>query len=106
MERRLDRIERRLDLSDAPPGREADPGPWGSALPAAQHLSIILRRSSVELVRSLLPPAKGVRLLGVIVSNFDPVPADADEALPLFGAGGAAAQENDTAPRVSATGIS
>src|SRR5208282_381032 len=36
----------------------------------------LLRRASVELVRTVLPTAKGVRLLGVTVSNFDPTPAD------------------------------
>jgi DNA polymerase-4 len=45
----------------------------------------LLRQASVELVRTLLPTAKGVRLLGVTVSNFDPVPTDTDDVLPLFG---------------------
>ena len=31
----------------------------------------LLRQASVELVRTLLPTAKGIRLLGVTVSNFD-----------------------------------
>src|SRR5271166_1438968 len=48
----------------------------------------LLRRASVELVRTVLPTAKGVRLLGVTVSNFDPTPAD-DNGLPLFGVIGA-----------------
>src|SRR4051794_14760691 len=39
-----------------------------------------LREASVELIRTLLPPARGVRLLGVTVSNFD----DGGRALPLF----------------------
>jgi DNA polymerase IV len=64
----------------------------------------LLRRASIELVRTLLPTAKGVRLLGVIVSNFDPAPADSDEELPLFGAGAATIQAPDTAPCVAATG--
>ena len=34
----------------------------------------LLRQVSVELVRTLLPTAKGVRLLGVTVSNFEQVP--------------------------------
>jgi DNA polymerase IV len=72
-----------------------------SAAIARHHL---LRRASLELVRPLLPSAKGVPLLGVTVSNLDSAPADADEELPLFGAGGAAIQERDTAPRVAATG--
>ncbi len=46
----------------------------------------LLRRASVELVRTLLPAAKGIRLLGVTVSNFDHAPANAADALPLFGA--------------------
>ena len=36
----------------------------------------LLRRASVELVRMLLPTNKGVRLLGVTVSNFDNALAD------------------------------
>jgi DNA polymerase-4 len=46
----------------------------------------LLRQASVELVRTLLPAAKGIRLLGVTVSNFDHAPDDAADALPLFGA--------------------
>jgi hypothetical protein len=38
---------------------------------------------SIELVRTLLPAAKGIRLLGVTVSNFDQPPAASE--LPLFG---------------------
>ena len=49
----------------------------------------LLRRASVELVRMLLPTDKGVRLLGVTVSNFDNALADANNELPLFGGGGA-----------------
>jgi DNA polymerase IV len=45
----------------------------------------LLRQASVELVRTLLPAAKGIRLLGVTVSNFDQAPANAADALPLFG---------------------
>jgi DNA polymerase IV len=45
----------------------------------------LLRQASVELMRTLLPTAKGIRLLGVTVSNFDQLPAAAD--LPLFGTG-------------------
>ncbi len=45
----------------------------------------LLRQASIELVRTLLPTAKGVRLLGVTVSNFDHAPADAADVLPLFG---------------------
>jgi DNA polymerase-4 len=70
--------------------------------PIARH--DLLRRATVELVRTLLPTAKGVRLLGVTVSNFDLVPADADEALPLFGVGGVIVPQSDTTPPVAATG--
>jgi DNA polymerase-4 len=42
-----------------------------------------LRQASVALVRTVLPTTKGIRLLGVTVSNFD---QDADpKLLPLFG---------------------
>ena len=44
----------------------------------------LLRQASVELVRTLLPVEKGVRLLGVTVSNFDRLPIDAADELPLF----------------------
>jgi len=44
-----------------------------------------LRRASLDLVRSLFPPAKGIRLAGVTVSNFDG--ARTEKELPLFGAG-------------------
>ncbi len=64
----------------------------------------LLRRASVELVRTLLPTAKGVRLLGVTVSNFDPAKADAGGALPLFGAPGTTLQEPDTAPCIAPAG--
>src|SRR6202048_2964228 len=64
----------------------------------------LLRQTSVELVRTLLPTARGVRLLGVTVSNFDSAPAEADDELPLFGSGGVIVPRPDTAPRVAATG--
>ena len=41
-----------------------------------------LRQASIELVRTLLPSPKGVRLVGVTVSNFGQ--AEAHMALPLF----------------------
>jgi DNA polymerase-4 len=66
----------------------------------------LLRRASVKLVRTLLPTAKGVRLLGVTVSNFDPAQIEADKALPLFGTGGTVIQEPAAAPRVTAMGVS
>jgi DNA polymerase-4 len=64
----------------------------------------LLRRVSVELVRTLLPTGKGIRLLGVTVSNFDRPPAEADDELPLFGAGEAILSEADTASRDAAAG--
>src|SRR5271157_2013589 len=48
----------------------------------ARHDSLL--QASVELVRTLLPTTKGVRLLGVTVSNFDPVPINTAAELPLF----------------------
>src|SRR6202042_297109 len=50
----------------------------------AQHN--LLRQASVDLVRTVLPTAKGVRLLGVTVSNFDQAPMNAADELPLFDA--------------------
>jgi DNA polymerase-4 len=47
----------------------------------------LLRRASVDLVRTVLPTAKGVRLLGVTVSTFDPATNDGREDLPLCGGG-------------------
>ena len=49
----------------------------------------LLRQPSVELVRTVLPTAKGVRLIGVTVSNFDQMPITAAGELPLFDAAGA-----------------
>ena len=39
-----------------------------------------LRATAIELVRTLYPLERGVRLVGVTVSNFEPV----DEGMPLF----------------------
>jgi DNA polymerase IV len=44
----------------------------------------LLGQASVVLVRTLLPVEKGVRLLGVTVSNFDRLPINAVDELPLF----------------------
>jgi DNA polymerase-4 len=63
-----------------------------------------LRRAGLDLVRAMLPTAKGVRLLGVTVSNFDQAPVAADDELPLFGVGKAIVPRPDVAPRVTATG--
>jgi hypothetical protein len=38
-------------------------------------------------VRTLLPTTKAVRLLGVTVSNFDQLPINPVDELPLFDAG-------------------
>jgi DNA polymerase-4 len=74
-----------------------------SPAPIARH--DLLRRASVELARALLPVTKGVRLLGVTVSNFDPAPTGSDQELPLFGAGGATIRQVDIdPPSVAATG--
>ncbi len=51
--------------------------------PIARH--DLLRQTSVDLVRTVLPAAKGVRLIGVTVSNFDQRPTTTTEELPLFG---------------------
>src|SRR5580704_5357090 len=67
------------------------------AMAIARH--DLLRQVSVELVRTLLPTAKGVRLLGVTVSNFDPTPTDSDDELPLFGVDKAIVRQPDTARR-------
>ncbi len=63
----------------------------------------LLRQASVELVRTLLPTAKGVRLLGVTVSNFEPTPTETDDELPLFGIRKAIVRQAEMAPRVAAT---
>jgi DNA polymerase IV len=44
-----------------------------------------LRRASLDLVRTVFPPAQGIRLVGVTVSNFEELRAE--EELPLFSAG-------------------
>ncbi|HET7881055.1 MAG TPA: DNA polymerase IV, partial [Acetobacteraceae bacterium] len=44
----------------------------------------VLRHASIDLVRTLLPTAKGIRLLGVTVSNFDGAPMPVADDLPLF----------------------
>jgi DNA polymerase-4 len=64
----------------------------------------LLRRASVELVRTLLPTARGVRLLGVTVSNFEQASVNAADELPLFGAGESIGIRPDAAPSVAATG--
>ena len=58
----------------------------------------LLRQASVELVRMVLPTMKGVRLLGVSVSNFDRAPTGSAGELPLFDTG-------EVAPRVDGASI-
>ena len=43
-----------------------------------------LRGACLSLIRTVLPADKGIRLVGVIVSNFDRPAASNTEALPLF----------------------
>ena len=57
------------------------------SFPEAIERHDLLRQASVELVRTLLPSAKGVRLLGVTVSNFDHAVVSSANELPLFDAG-------------------
>jgi hypothetical protein len=52
---------------------------------------------SLNLVRTLLPSAKGVRLLGVTVSNFDREPMSATNGLPLFETSEAIVRPSDDA---------
>jgi DNA polymerase-4 len=52
--------------------------------PVATHEE--LRATSLGLIRSVLPAPKGIRLLGVTVSNFERAVAIREETLPLFGA--------------------
>ena len=64
----------------------------------------LLRQASIELVRTLLPAIKGIRLLGVTVSNFEEPPAGVAGELPLFGDKAASAHGPDTALVADATG--
>jgi DNA polymerase IV len=54
------------------------------SFPIAVARHEVLRQASIELVRTLLPAEKGVRLLGVTVSNFDRLPINTAGELPLF----------------------
>ncbi len=65
----------------------------------------LLRHASAELVRTVLPAKRGIRLLGVAVSNFSRPPAEAVDQLPLFGAGGAGMPVAEDEPGVTAPGI-
>ena len=48
----------------------------------------ILNETALALIRSIYPPERGIRLVGVTVSNFDHRRPAGAEALPLFGADG------------------
>ncbi len=64
----------------------------------------LLRQVSVELARTLLPTAEGIRLLGVTVSNFDQPPASVADELPLFASDAEIAQRPDTTSAVPRVG--
>ena len=61
-----------------------------------------MRQASVELVRTLLPAAKGIRLLGVTVSNFEEPVTEVAHELALFADEAANARRPDSAPFVEA----
>jgi len=65
------------------------------SLPTTIARRDLLRQLSVELVRTVLPTSKGVRLIGVSVSNFDRMPITAAGELPLFPPEGASSCAND-----------
>lgn len=52
--------------------------------PGAVTRQAQLRQASLDLIRSVFPPEKGIRLVGVTVSNFE-MPTHEDAGLPLFG---------------------
>jgi DNA polymerase-4 len=54
------------------------------SLPTPVDRRDLLRQLSVDLVRTVLPVAKGVRLIGVTLSNFDKRPTMTATELPLF----------------------
>jgi hypothetical protein len=54
----------------------------------------------------VLPTAKGVRLLGVTVSNFDQVPLSAANELPLFDGAEAVMPQPDANASATPTGMS
>jgi DNA polymerase-4 len=75
------------------------------SFPTAIARHDLLHQASVELVRTLLPTATGIRLLGVTVSNFHQEPAKAADELPLFGIGEANAPEPDPVASVAAAEV-
>ena len=52
--------------------------------PAAVATGEDLRRSALELIRCVLPPEKGIRLVGVTMSNFPEPQAVSASELPIF----------------------
>jgi DNA polymerase IV len=64
----------------------------------------LLRHASVELVRALLPAPKGIRLLGVTVSNFDQRPCCPADELELFVRSKAVVTQHDAAARLTPSG--
>jgi DNA polymerase-4 len=54
------------------------------SLPAPVTSREVLHQVSIELVRSVFPPAKGIRLLGVTLSNFEGPEATASRQLDLL----------------------
>jgi hypothetical protein len=56
-------------------------------------------------VRTLLPTVKGVRLLGVTVSNFEQVPISAVDELPLFDAAVEIMPQSAATSGVAPTGV-
>jgi hypothetical protein len=64
----------------------------------------LLHQASIELVRTLLPTAKGGRLLGVTVSNFDYAPDHVAAELPLFDIGQTVSPQPDADFESAATG--
>ena len=53
----------------------------------AVAIRALLHRMSLDLIRSIYPPERGIRLVGVTVSNFAASAGTAVPALPLFGTG-------------------
>lgn len=52
--------------------------------PAAVATQEALHRAALELIRSVLPPEKGIRLVGVTISNFAEPQAVTPSELPIF----------------------
>lgn len=83
---------------------------WTSPTVIARH--DLLRQASLELVHTLLPTSRSVRLLGVTVSNFARTPdqlsdrasTEAADELPLFRRVGTIPPEPGTATTVAAAG--